>query len=121
MNSTSTPGHFTVQSLGRREVPRYDYPAVVRVAEYLADRVPAESDYFPVTGLNICSKGMAYYAQDPPTSHRLIVALGCDEAPMYLVAEVKHTRQGFFERRLQWVVGCKFIGKLSGHDDAEPA
>ena len=98
---------------GKRKDIRVPYPAHVRVAPFDGQNLPSFYTFRVVQGNDISSRGISFFAPSHPEAESLVFMLGEYPEVIYIIGEVRHSRQGFFHRKLQCIVGCEFVRKLS--------
>jgi len=62
---------------------------------------------------DISSHGIAFLLPDNPDFERLIISLGDDKNPIYMGAEVSHSRSVCMHGQVSVLVGCRFTGRVS--------
>jgi hypothetical protein len=96
----------------RRVSERHDYPFTQWIA-------PCDSPNTSVAGLpfiaircsDLSASGVSFRTPIPPTFRYIIVKLGTTNKPIYVLAEVVHSRlQDNAENK--YLVGCRFLRKI---------
>ena len=95
-----------------REGFRRPYPYVQRLAAWGGGRLPRRRDFFEVQCCDIAATGFSFYIDRRPRFKRIVVAVGPEESPVYLVADVRHVTAGKGEHRGSYLVGCEFRGRV---------
>lgn len=100
----------------KRSSPRTDYPARILFAPYDGTRLPAQDEYVPVHARDLSTSGVAFYAEEVPDSGVVALCLGTPPQPcIYLEAKIVRVSSGYFQRRRQLIVSCRFLSRLESH------
>jgi len=92
---------------------RHDFHCMQLIAPVIDGRMPDQSMFRRVQCLDLSQNGFAYLSPEPPTEESLIVALG--SVPFtFLSAQVMHHRPIAQGSAIEYLVGCRFTGRLSG-------
>src|SRR5205085_12499684 len=60
---------------------------------------------------DISSQGIAFLLPDNPDFQHLVISLGTNEQPIFMGAEVAHSRSVYMHGQVQVLIGCKFTGR----------
>jgi PAS domain S-box-containing protein len=95
-----------------RERFRRPFPYAQRLAVWGGGRLPRRRDFFEVQCRDISATGFSFYYERRPKFKRIVVAVGPEQSPVYLVADVRHVTAGKAEHRGSFLVGCEFRGRV---------
>jgi hypothetical protein len=97
----------------RRQGNRQAFHCVQLIAPYQPGHLPTATEFRHVQCQDISPGGMAYYDDEAPQpKQQLLVMLGVP--PFTIVtAEVAHFKQVFLDNRPEYLIGCRFTGRLS--------
>lgn len=96
----------------RRTNNRRPFRAVQWVAPSRPGQAPTARDFVEVECFDLSTSGIAYYADEPPSTPHLVFGLGTEGARFYVQAEVAHFRRVPTPTGPRFLVGCRFRGKL---------
>jgi hypothetical protein len=124
MQSASDAGFFSLvhdvleaelhHQSDRRDDNRKDYDCVQLIAPYEAGHLPAASEFRRVRCQDLSPGGMSYVDNQLPNTHSLVVLLG--PAPfIFLTAEVAHHTVTQTDSGKEYLIGCRFTGRIK-HD-----
>ncbi|MFT5523092.1 MAG: hypothetical protein ACI9HK_001036 [Pirellulaceae bacterium] len=103
---------------GRRNQSRNQFCDRLSIATYDGSNHPAEEEFYEVEGKDLSASGIGFFTPNPPQGD-IVLALGDPIAPIYLIGTVVHARRGYFQRKQQYFVGCRFTGRLLSYSDSE--
>ena len=95
----------------RRDGQRTKYDCVQLVAPYNGVTMPSQAEFRRAHCRDLASGGFSFFAEQPPQTDQLIVALG-DVPFTFFVAEVKRVRQADVDLTGSYLIGCKFVERL---------
>jgi len=96
----------------RRRQPRSKYDCVQLVAEYDGFTMPSQAEFRRAHCRDLASGGFSFFAERPPETERLIVALG--PVPFtFFVAEVVRVTQADVDLTGSYLIGCRFVERLA--------
>lgn len=97
----------------RRESPRQPFPYTQYIAAYRQGEVLSPSQFEKVRCHDLSATGFSFWIEAPPEYRFLVVRFGAPPEFMYLTAEVMHTTKRSRDGRVMFVVGCKFLERVS--------
>jgi PAS domain S-box-containing protein len=97
----------------RRSRNRRAFPYIQVVAPFDDGKLPERTLFREVRCRDISPTGFSYLTPVAPDYKRLVVAFGAPPALMYLAAEVVHVSPFVFNGCNVFVVGCRYMGRLS--------
>jgi hypothetical protein len=104
----------------RRGDNRRSYDCIQLIAPYRKARLPSAAEFRHVRCQDLSPGGMAYYDAQPPQHKELLVLLG--PAPfIYLTAVIAHHAPVLNGDRAEYLIGCRFTGRLVTEHDKENA
>jgi len=95
----------------RREAQRAAYQCFQFVAPYDGGTLPEQALFAKVPCHDLSASGFSYLAWEPPSTSRVVVALGRAPFKFFFARVMHHTLldEGDAPR---YVVGCRFVGRL---------
>ncbi len=95
-----------------RKSPRMQYRFQQDIAPIHGGQLPRKSDFYRVSCVDISCGGLCFVTADKPDFESLVVALGPQKVPMYVVAKVTNVAtisavNGEFFR-----IGCQFTERV---------
>ena len=99
----------------RRRTEREAYQIVIHAAPYDGKTVPAHHEFRNVVTRDLSPTGISFYTDLEPSSDCFILMLGGPDRAQYLSARVIHFSQGFQDRKLQYLIGCTFTGRIDDY------
>lgn len=96
----------------RRDSRRQPYPRLQYIAALGEVRLPVAEDFEQILCHDLSPTGFSFLAPQPPSSERLVVALG-DAPYIYVTAAVVHQHRLELQGETRHLVGCRFISRLS--------
>lgn len=110
INNTSFPlSDECPQGADKREHKRLPYTTDHKIAPYRGETVPAKEFFFPVTCHDISQGGFSFVIDRLPVLHKIVLSMTVYGQPMYVKARIMNHRK---RSDGQFIVGCKFIGRL---------
>jgi len=107
----SSTDRFSVDDSPRR---RYTYHSYQRVFPIEVPGLP------PSTGMartvrchDISVHGISFFWPDDPDFDHLVISLGADDKPIWMLAEVMQSKAVFMHDEIRTLVGCRFVGRYS--------
>lgn len=97
----------------RRRRVRRSYPYTQRVAPIVDGRLPKLGEFVEVLCHDIAAGGFSFFADGPPVSDALVVALGSPGNPTFLTAQVAHVTRLGHQPKARYLVGCTYTGRAS--------
>jgi hypothetical protein len=102
----------------RRGEDRRSFDCIQLIAPYRKGRLPSAAEFRHVRCQDLSPGGMAYYDAQPPKFQELLVLLG--PAPfIYLTAAVAHHSPVLNGDHAEYLIGCRFTGRLITEHDKE--
>jgi hypothetical protein len=101
----------------RLQRERYAYTVPQWMGRCVGNRLPAPEDFERVMCCDISLDGISFYADDVQIGQSVVIAIGSDEAPAFVLAEIRHRRVLSVNEQLTYRVGCRFIRRLSETKD----
>ncbi len=100
----------------RRGEDRRTFDCVQLIAPYREGRLPDAAEFRQVRCQDLSPGGFSYLDRDPPEHHQVIVALG--RAPfIFVTAKVAHHVPVLRGERTEYLIGCRFTGKLEAPEE----
>jgi hypothetical protein len=97
----------------RRHQKRLSFPSTQRIAAWNRRDYPPAAAFEEVQCHDLSVRGFSFLYSNPPSFESLIAILsGVGMGPLCMAAEVCHFREGFWNRERQFLVGCRFVGKV---------
>lgn len=96
-----------------RQEQRYACNIDLRVAAYDGVQRPERLDYMAMESRDVSRSGLSYYSPKAPDTPLLVLMIGDYRDPFFVTAKVVRCEEGFWNRRRQFVVGCRLIGQIS--------
>lgn len=100
----------------RRSRLRSSYPYVQRIAPLRGSAMPDVSQFNEWLCDDISSRGFSFISPTQPDYQQIVVAFGTPPALVYLTADVRHATRCEKQGRTQFVVGCRYTGRISKID-----
>ena len=97
----------------RRRRVRRSYPYTQKVAPIVDGRLPQPREFVEVLCHDIAAGGFSFFADGPPVSDALVVALGSPSNPTFLTAQVAHVTRLGHQPKARYLVGCTYTGRAS--------
>ena len=95
----------------RRDQPRTKYDCVQLIAPYDGVTMPSQAEFRRAHCRDLASGGFSFFAENPPQTDQLIVALG--SVPFnFFVADVVRVKQADVDTTGSFLVGCQFVRRL---------
>ena len=95
----------------RREQPRTRYDCVQLIAPYDGLALPSQADFRRAYCRDLASGGFSFFAEQPPETDKLVVALG--PVPFnFFIADVVRVKQADVDTTGSYLVGCQFVRRL---------
>jgi hypothetical protein len=95
----------------RRDELRQAYECLQLIAPYEEGRLPAASEFHRVRCQDLSPGGMSYIDGQPPAHRNMLVLLG--PAPfIFLTAEIAHHSEIQTEAGKEFLIGCRFTGRI---------
>jgi hypothetical protein len=105
----------------RRNRERLAFPAIQRIAACDGRGYPPTATFEEVQCHDLSSRGFSFLYPTPPSFTLLIALLsGVGTETLHMVAKVCHCREGFWNRERQFLVGCRFVGRITGAYQSGP-
>ena len=96
----------------RRATQRAKYDCVQLIAPYDGFTMPTQAEFRRAHCRDLASGGFSCFAEHPPETEQLVVALGA--VPFsFFVAEVVRVKQSDVDHTGSYLVGCRFVEKLA--------
>jgi hypothetical protein len=103
----------------RRNEQRHWYDCVQLIAPYTPGRLPAAAEFRHVRCQDLSPGGMSYYDVQLPENPGLLVLLGPSPF-IFLTAEVTHHENVQDGDRKEYLIGCRFTGRINTSPAPEP-
>ncbi len=97
----------------KRGSPRREYPYRQIVAPVVDGRLPSRNHFFAVQCKDISASGFAFLLDFLPDFETLVAALGRPPALSYFTARVMRVAQLEYDGSTRYLVGCRFLTRLS--------
>lgn len=104
----------------RRGPQRRNYRCIQRLAPCTGDQVPGMSEFREVICQDLSAGGFSYLTPTPPETDTLAVELGKAPVLIYVTACVVHVSEIQSGAERQYLVGCRFTGRLGPLNEASP-
>jgi hypothetical protein len=95
-----------------RSSPRRTYQYRQLIAPLIGDRLPARNRFFEAVCEDISAGGISFYLDTPPDFKRVVVGLGQAPQLTFFTATIARVAETEFEGRRQFLVGCRFTGRI---------
>ncbi len=106
------PLHRPAQGHEMRSSPRRTYQYRQLIAPLIGDRLPARNRFFEVVCEDISAGGIAFYLDARPDFKRVVVGLGQPPRLTFFTAEIVRLSETDANGRPQFLVGCRFTGRI---------
>jgi PAS domain S-box-containing protein len=103
----------------RRARARKSYPYLQRIAPMRGSTMPDDSQFNEWMCYDISSRGFSFLAPNQPDYHKIVVAFGAPPSLVYLTAEVRHATRYEQNGRTQYIVGCRYTGRVTKKERAK--
>lgn len=101
-----------VQFGQRRANERAKYDCVQLIAPYDGYTMPTQAEFRRAHCRDLAPGGFSFFAEQPPETEQLIVALGA--VPFsFFIADVVRVKQSDVDHTGSYLVGCRFLERLS--------
>lgn len=109
-----TTGHDVKGLSGkeRRRLDRLPFHSWQQVADFNGG-FPSADELRPVECFDLSAGGFSYFSEKLPEKDTIICVFGSDEEPVYITAQVRFTKRVQRGQQSQYLVGCRFLQKLS--------
>lgn len=112
------PGvNWNTSSADKRFSKRFEFGTELFVAEYDGDRFPAIEQFQLAEAKNLSANGIGILSSSRFRSELVVIMIRTDENPIFLKARIIHCHEGFFNRRRQYRIGCKIVGRIQTEMD----
>ena len=96
----------------RRAAPRTKYDCVQLIAPYDGFTMPSQAEFRRAHCRDLAKGGFSFFAEQPPETEQLIVALGA--VPFsFFVADVVRVKQADVDHTGSYLIGCRFVERLA--------
>ncbi len=96
----------------RRTGARRSYDCIQLLAPYDTNRLPQQEDFRQVQCRDLSPRGFSFLSYRQPETDHAIVALGA--VPFkFFVAKIVHSSPSESEQNQNFLVGCRFVRRLS--------
>jgi hypothetical protein len=99
-------------STNRRDNRRRRYSRVQFIAPLGDVRLPVADDFEQILCYDLSPSGFSFLVTEPPSSERLVVALG-EGTYIYVTAAVVHQQLLELQGQSRYLIGCRFISRLN--------
>ncbi|MGH7138739.1 MAG: PilZ domain-containing protein [Pirellulales bacterium] len=96
----------------RRGGDRNRYHCLQRIAPLVGEQVPPLAEFQEVACQDLSPGGFSFVCDDPPEFDNYAVELGKSPVLIYVTARVVHISELRRGPRVQFLVGCRFTGRL---------
>jgi hypothetical protein len=96
----------------RRREQRFPCNIDLRVASFDGVHLPERMDYVAMESRDIAKSGLSFFSPTAPESEKVVLMLGDHQDAYFVTASVVRREEGFFNRRRQYIVGCRFTGQV---------
>lgn len=97
----------------RRNNGRVNIRSVIRVAEWDGLEFPQAAAFHEVETRDLATTGISYFCPVPPKSKTVLVMLGAEKTPLFVVGRVAYFHECKWSRASQWFVGCEFTDRVA--------
>jgi len=74
---------------------------------------PDLADFVSVEPRELSASNVSFYCNDAPAHGSIVLLMGrLQEDPIYVAASVTSCKEGFWERKRRYLVGCELTGRL---------
>jgi hypothetical protein len=101
-----------VKTTEMRSSPRRPYEYQQSIAPMYGGCIPSRKDFVPVECRDISAGGLAFYLSGRPDFDRLVVALGRHPNQTFFTARVVRTEPTERDGHRQYLIGCRFSGRI---------
>jgi len=92
---------------------RYHFTCTQRAAVWMPDEpYPLASDFRPVKCRNLSAAGISFLWPDKPEFDHVIMAIGPTGSPIYIAAEIVHSKAVFMFNEVGYLIDCKFKKRI---------
>ena len=84
----------------------------LRVAAYDGVLPPERMDYLAMESRDVSGAGLSFFAPKPPETDDIVLMIGDYREAYFVTARVAWYREGYYNRRRQFVVGCRISGQI---------
>jgi len=91
----------------RRRAERRPFPSVQNVAPMDCDGLPPTAAFTPVLCHDLSKSGLSFFWPSKPRFKSIVLALSNGEQTMHFMAGIRHFREGYWNRKRQYLVGCE--------------
>ncbi len=98
----------------RRAEVRHPCNIDLRVSTYDGVLQPERMDYLAMESRDISTSGISFYSPKPVESEQVVLMLGDFRNPYFVTARIMRCVEGFWNRRRQYAIGCRFTGQILG-------
>ncbi|MDZ7619253.1 MAG: PAS domain S-box protein [Patescibacteria group bacterium] len=95
-----------------RSSPRRTYQYRQLIAPLIGDQLPPRNRFFEVVCEDISAGGIAFYLDTPPDFKRVVVGLGQSPQLTFFTATIARVAEKEVDGRRQFLVGCRFTGRI---------
>lgn len=105
----------------RRNRDRKTYQCVQRLAPLVTAHMPPLSDFGEVKCQDLSPGGFSFLCAMPPEQETYVVELGKPPVLIYVTARVVHVSELRAGNQVQFLVGCRFTGRLTPGESPPPS
>jgi hypothetical protein len=116
---TSLPEDTGCAGTDEGETERHTYSVLQWMGRCCGDRLPPPEDFEEVMCHDLSPKGISFYADDVQIGQSVVLAIGMEDVPMYVLAEVTSRRLVGDANDLTYLVGCRFRRRLTLQADGD--
>lgn len=109
------------EDANRRGRQRCSYRCIQRLAPCSGDQVPELSEFREVVCQDLSAGGFSYLSDVTPATETLAVELGQAPVLIYVTARVIHVSEVRTDGERQYLIGCRFTGRLESLSDEAAA
>lgn len=102
----------------RRNRDRKTYQCIQRLAPLVTGHTPALAEFQEVKCQDLSPGGFSFLCAQPPEHETYVVELGKPPVLIYVTARVVHVSELRADSLVQFLVGCRFTGRLPAEGDA---
>jgi hypothetical protein len=115
IQSLTTLAGDPAEETAATERHRYRYDCFQTIYRwYDAEQAPSIAPGITVRCHDVSTKGISFFLPESPDFQRLIVALGAQDRPVFMWADVMYSKVVYMYGQVGYLVGCKFIARLPG-------
>jgi hypothetical protein len=93
---------------------RYQFNCSQRAAPWVpGEPLPIAADFQPVKCRDVSAGGISFFWPDKPDFDHVVIAIGTAETPIYMAAQIVHSKAVFMFGEVGYLIGCKFTKRIA--------